>query len=96
MAATKRSLLASVLLLALMLMATITHASQTPPMHASSYFEGPWEVEPNNSDQQANGPLRSDRAYLGYPNDPKLQVLCKECNKKKQRENREYRVPRAA
>jgi uncharacterized membrane protein len=34
-----------------------------------SYFEGPWEVEPNNSSAQANGPLRSGRDYFGYPND---------------------------
>lgn len=36
-----------------------------------TYFEGPWEVEPNDSYQQANGPLRSGRDYYGYPNDPK-------------------------
>jgi len=36
-----------------------------------AYFEGPWEVEPNNSYLQANGPLRSGRDYYGYPNDPK-------------------------
>ena len=36
-----------------------------------SYFEGPWEVEPNNSAQEANGPLRSGRDYYGYPNDAK-------------------------
>jgi len=33
------------------------------------YFEGPWEVEPNNTWQQANGPLLSDEEYYGYPND---------------------------
>ncbi len=33
------------------------------------YFEGPWEVEPNNSYQQANGPLRSGKLYYGYSND---------------------------
>ncbi len=32
-----------------------------------SYFEGPWEVEPNNTVDQANGSLRFDRAYNGYP-----------------------------
>ena len=36
-----------------------------------AYFEGPWEVEPNNSYLQANGPLRSGRDYYGYPNDEK-------------------------
>ncbi|MEM4204931.1 MAG: SBBP repeat-containing protein [Candidatus Methanomethylicaceae archaeon] len=36
-----------------------------------SYFEGPWEQEPNNSAQEANGPLRSGRDYYGYPNDAK-------------------------
>jgi uncharacterized repeat protein (TIGR02543 family) len=34
-----------------------------------NYFEGPWEVEPNDSIVQANGPLRSGRDYFGYPND---------------------------
>jgi len=34
-----------------------------------SHFAGPWEVEPNNTWQQANGPLISGRAYYGYPND---------------------------
>jgi len=33
------------------------------------YFEGPWEVEPNDTWQQANGPLISGRDYYGYPND---------------------------
>jgi len=36
-----------------------------------AYFEGPWEVEPNNNYLQANGPLRSGRDYYGYPNDAK-------------------------
>jgi hypothetical protein len=36
-----------------------------------SYFEGPWEREPNNSYLEANGPLRSGRDYYGYPNDAK-------------------------
>jgi hypothetical protein len=35
----------------------------------SVYFEGPQENEPNNTAAQANGPLRSGRAYTGYPND---------------------------
>jgi len=33
------------------------------------YFAGPWEVEPNDTWQQANGPLISGRDYYGYPND---------------------------
>ena len=36
-----------------------------------SYFEGPWEQEPNNSYLEANGPLRSGQDYYGYPNDAK-------------------------
>ena len=32
-----------------------------------SYFEGPDEVEPNNSLTQANGALHSGRAYHGHP-----------------------------
>ena len=32
-------------------------------------FAGPWEIEPNNSYLQANGPLISGRDYRGYPND---------------------------
>jgi hypothetical protein len=36
-----------------------------------SYFEGPWEQEPNNTYLTANGPLRSGRDYNGYPNDEK-------------------------
>jgi hypothetical protein len=35
------------------------------------YFEGPWELEPNNTYLQANGPLASGRDYYGYPNDQK-------------------------
>jgi hypothetical protein len=38
---------------------------------APGYFEGPWEVEPNNNSMQANGPLRSNKDYYGYPNDQK-------------------------
>ena len=34
-----------------------------------SYFEGPFEQEPNNTADQANGLLRSGRVYQGYPND---------------------------
>ena len=37
----------------------------------AAYFEGPWEAEPNNTYLQANGPLRSDQDYYGYPNDQK-------------------------
>lgn len=34
------------------------------------YFEGPFEVEPNNNWQtESNGPLRFGRAYQGRPND---------------------------
>jgi hypothetical protein len=29
-------------------------------------FAGPWEVEPNDSLAQANGPLRSGQDYSGY------------------------------
>lgn len=35
----------------------------------AGYFEGPEEVEPNNTFGQANGPLRSGKNYIGYPND---------------------------
>ena len=35
----------------------------------TSFFEGPWEVEPNDSYLQANGPLHPGRDYYGYPND---------------------------
>ncbi|MFQ5616064.1 MAG: LVIVD repeat-containing protein [Anaerolineales bacterium] len=34
-----------------------------------SYFNGPWEKEPNNTASQSNGPLRSGTDYFGYPND---------------------------
>lgn len=34
-------------------------------------FVGPFEVEPNNSGDQANGPILPDRAYFGRPNDPR-------------------------
>jgi hypothetical protein len=33
------------------------------------YFAGPWEIEPNNSSTQANGPLEPGRTYYGYPDD---------------------------
>jgi hypothetical protein len=33
------------------------------------YFEGPWEVEPNDTAAQANGPLRFQRDYYGHPDD---------------------------
>jgi sugar lactone lactonase YvrE len=36
-----------------------------------AYFAGPWEVEPNDSYLQANGPLMAGRTYSGYPNDQK-------------------------
>jgi hypothetical protein len=36
-----------------------------------AYFTGPWELEPNNSYDEANGPLRSGVDYYGYPNDEK-------------------------
>ncbi len=36
-----------------------------------SYFEGPYEVEDNDSYLQANGPLRPGQAYFGYLDDLK-------------------------
>lgn len=33
------------------------------------YFEGPWEVEPNNDWLHANGSLRSGKNYYGYPDE---------------------------
>jgi serine protease len=36
-----------------------------------SYFEGPWEREDNDSAAQANGPIRFNTAYSGYPDDEK-------------------------
>jgi hypothetical protein len=36
-----------------------------------SYFPGPFEIEPNNTAAQANGPLQSAVNYQGYPNDDK-------------------------
>lgn len=35
------------------------------------YFEGPMELEPNNTYLTANGPLRSARDYNGHPDDAK-------------------------
>lgn len=35
----------------------------------TGFFEGPEEVEPNNTFREANGPLRSDKTYVGHPND---------------------------
>ncbi|MCB0000528.1 MAG: hypothetical protein KDE56_32405, partial [Anaerolineales bacterium] len=35
------------------------------------YFEGPWEQEDNDSAEQANGPLRPNQTYNGYPDDAK-------------------------
>jgi hypothetical protein len=37
--------------------------------HYLSYFDGAFEVEPNNTYQEANGALRSGQNYQGYPND---------------------------
>lgn len=33
------------------------------------YYEGPWESEPNNTVDTANGPLRAGRDYFGYFDD---------------------------
>jgi formylglycine-generating enzyme required for sulfatase activity len=54
-----------------LLVAVSPGLSQESPIISSSYFEGPWEAEPNNTPQQANGPLRSYRTYYGYPDDEK-------------------------
>ncbi len=35
-----------------------------------NYFEGPWEVEPNDSAGQANGPIISDQIYQGTMSSP--------------------------
>ncbi|MFZ6026298.1 MAG: LVIVD repeat-containing protein [Chloroflexota bacterium] len=58
---------------------TATAAAESPvlaylPLALRSYFayfEGPWEAEPNDDYRHANGPLRFDRAYQGYPDDAK-------------------------
>jgi hypothetical protein len=34
-----------------------------------TFFEGPFELEPNNTYTQANGPIRSGQDYQGYPDD---------------------------
>ncbi len=34
-----------------------------------TFFEGPFELEPNNKYTQANGPIRSGQDYQGYPDD---------------------------
>jgi hypothetical protein len=42
------------------------------PLMVQNYlplFEGPWEMEDNDSSQEANGPLRSGVDYYGYPDD---------------------------
>ncbi len=36
-----------------------------------NYFEGPWELEDNDNEAQANGPIRLGREYLGYQEDQK-------------------------
>ncbi|NUM46770.1 MAG: hypothetical protein HUU38_18860 [Anaerolineales bacterium] len=38
-------------------------------LNASSFFEGPNELEPNDSSAQANGPLRIGKEYFGLPTD---------------------------
>ncbi|MEW5985467.1 MAG: VCBS repeat-containing protein [Chloroflexota bacterium] len=56
--------------------------TSTPPPFASGllflpvtvreyvdYFDGATEIEPNNTYQEANGPLRSGRVYTGFPRD---------------------------
>lgn len=43
----------------------ILHQSPPPP----ACFAGPNEIEPNNSQVQANGPLCSDLSYAGWPGD---------------------------
>jgi hypothetical protein len=45
-----------------------------------TYFEGPWEAEPNNSYLEANGPLRSNKDYYGYLNDYKDYFSIKPVN----------------
>jgi hypothetical protein len=40
-------------------------------MNYVNYFQGPWELEPNNTYLQANGPLVSGRDYYAYPDDQK-------------------------
>jgi len=41
-----------------------------PSVHwGSTNFLGPFEIEPNNSQAQANGPILLNRNYQGFPND---------------------------
>jgi hypothetical protein len=35
----------------------------------NKFFEGPFELEPNNKYHQANGSIRSGKNYQGYPDD---------------------------
>lgn len=37
----------------------------------AQYFEGPMEIEPNDTYLEANGPLRLGQEYQGYPDDSK-------------------------
>ena len=41
----------------------------TPSSTPTPIFEGPWEVEPNSTPNQANGPLQPNRDYFGLPDD---------------------------
>jgi len=52
-------------------MPSSTRAVTWTHMPTPTYIEGPWEQEPNNTYQQANGPLLSGIDYYGYPNDQK-------------------------
>lgn len=53
--------------------ATTSGFNSTTPYHLTAtygyYFNGSWEQEENNSTAQANGRLRPNQAYYGYPND---------------------------
>jgi uncharacterized repeat protein (TIGR01451 family) len=71
MKATVITILALTVLLVLGLAPAHPAASEAPQAAVQDYFEGPWEREPNNSYDQANGPLRSHRTYYGHPNDEK-------------------------
>ncbi len=59
--------------------ATLTILETDPPLvyvplvlrNYLHYFDGPCEIEPNNTYTQANGPLRSGVNYCGYPDDAK-------------------------
>lgn len=61
---------------------TPTPTPTTPPVFGSGtlylpltmrtlplFFEGPWEQENNDLANQANGPIRLNRDYFGYPDD---------------------------